>query len=258
MSNTNGISRDRATNRDRATVLLVGEDDATNTFLADQLTADSYSMLVSKSVHAGLNHLETSYPDLVLLDLPDSAGLDLLSHIREADGVASRIDPQLPVLMLNSRCGEIERVRSFQRGADDVVEKPFSYIELRCRIEALLRRNDRSRPGGRMRAGDLEVDTAGRTAVLDGVTLELTAKEYTLLRVLIADPTRVFTKQELLRTVWCQSNVGSTTRTLDSHACRLRSKLSGTGHQFVINVWGVGYRLVDAPASLQVPQLPQP
>ena len=236
-------------NRDRATILLIEEDDATRTFLADHLTADGYDMLVVDSARDGIRHLETSYPDLALVDvnLPDSSGLDLVSHVREADGVASRIDPQVPLMLLSERCGELDRVRGFERGADDVVEKPFSYRELRCRVEALLRRADRSRSGGRLRVADIELDTASRTALLGGSVLELSAKEFALLRVLAADPTRVFTKAELLRTVWGRRTVG-TTRTLDSHACRLRRKLGAEGGRYVVNVWGVGYRLVDAPA----------
>ncbi|MEI7691630.1 MAG: response regulator transcription factor [Actinomycetes bacterium] len=236
-------------NRDRATILLIEEDDATRTFLADHLTADGYDMLVADCVRDGIRHLETSYPDLALVDvdLPDSSGLDLVSHVREADGVASRIDPQVPLMLLSARCGELDRVRGFERGADDVVEKPFSYRELRCRVEALLRRADRGRSGGRLRVADIELDTASRTALLGGTVLELSAKEFALLRVLAADPTRVFTKAELLRTVWGRRTVG-TTRTLDSHACRLRRKLGAGGGRYVVNVWGVGYRLVDAPA----------
>jgi DNA-binding response OmpR family regulator len=94
---------------------------------------------------------------------------------------------------------------------------------------------------------EIELDTASRTALLGGTVLELSAKEFALLRVLAADPTRVFTKAELLRTVWGRRTVG-TTRTLDSHACRLRRKLGAGGGRYVVNVWGVGYRLVDAPA----------
>lgn len=243
-------------NRDRATILLIEEDDATRTFLADHLTADGYDMLVADCVRDGIRHLETSYPDLALVDvdLPDSSGLDLVSHVREADGVASRIDPQVPLMLLSARCGELDRVRGFERGADDVVEKPFSYRELRCRVEALLRRADPGRSGGRLRVAEIELDTASRTALLGGTVLELSAKEFALLRVLAADPTRVFTKAELLRTVWGRRTVG-TTRTLDSHACRLRRKLGAGGGRYVVNVWGVGYRLVDAPALVDERQM---
>jgi DNA-binding response OmpR family regulator len=96
--------------------------------------------------------------------------------------------------------------------------------------------------------GELEIDPAGRAASLRGHRVELAAKEFALLRTLASSPTRVFTKEELLRDVWGFRTLG-TTRTLDSHACRLRQKLRAYGDEFVVNVWGVGYRLVDAPVE---------
>ena len=111
----------------------------------------------------------------------------------------------------------------------------------------MLRRTERPRGSGRLRVAELEIDTAARTVHIGGNRLDLSAKEFALLRVLAADPTRVFTKAELLRAIWGQRTIG-TTRTLDSHACRLRRKLGVGGERFVVNVWGVGYRLVDAPA----------
>ncbi len=92
--------------------------------------------------------------------------------------------------------------------------------------------------------GELEIDPPARLARLRGGTVELSQKEFALLRVLAAEPTRVFTKAELLRTIWGFRSMG-TTRTLDSHACRLRHKLGVHGDRFVVNVWGVGYRLID-------------
>lgn len=244
------------TNRDRSTILLVEADDATRTFLADNLTADGYDLLLADCARDGLRLLETKYPDLALVDvgLPDVSGLDLLTHVREADGVASRIDPEVPVLLLGARADELDRVRGFERGADDVLAEPFSYRELRCRLEAVLRRTSRRRGSGRLRVADLEIDTAARTAHVRGAALELSAKEFALLRALAADPTRVFTKAELLRSIWGQRAVG-TTRTLDSHACRLRRKLGAGGGRYVVNVWGVGYRLVDVPARSEARQL---
>ncbi|MCD6726238.1 MAG: response regulator transcription factor [Solirubrobacteraceae bacterium] len=234
------------TNRDRSTLLLIEADDATRTFLADNLAADGHEMLVAGGARDGLALLEAKYPDLVVLDvtLPDASGLDLLEHVRSADGIASRIDPQLPVIVLIARDGELDRVRAFERGADDVLAKPCSYRELRCRVEALLRRAGRRPGAGRLRVGELEIDTSSRTVHRRGERLELSAKEFALARMLASDPTRVFSKSELLRSIWGHATVG-TTRTLDSHACRLRRKL---GPGYVVNVWGVGYRLVDVPA----------
>ena len=137
-------------------------------------------------------------------------------------------------------------MRAFERGADDFVPKPFSYAELRLRIAAVLRRTRRRSGLGQLRIGELELDPAGREVRLRGRRIELSQKEFALLRALATDPTRVLTKQELLRDVWGYRTLG-TTRTLDSHACRLRNKLGVDGDRFVVNVWGVGYRLVDGP-----------
>jgi DNA-binding response OmpR family regulator len=233
-----------------ATILLVEDDDATRTFLADNLSADGFELLVADCARDARRLLETKYPDLVVLDvgLPDESGLELLRAVREADGVASRIDPRVAVLVLSGRAGELDRVRGFDRGCDDYVAKPFSYPELRGRVGALLRRADRRRAGGRLRVGDLAVDVPGRRVAVRETDVELSQKEFALLRTLAAEPTRVFTKQELLRSIWGLRSIG-TTRTLDSHACRLRHKLAVHGDRYVVNVWGVGYRLVDGPVA---------
>ena len=151
-------------------------------------------------------------------------------------------------MVLSGRSSELDRVRGFDRGADDYVCKPFSYPELRGRVAALLRRADRARSRGGLRVGALEVDPPSREVRLHGDRVELSQKEFALLRALIGEPTRVFTKDELLRTIWGYRSIGAT-RTLDSHACRLRRKLGLHGDRFVVNVWGVGYRLLDAPAT---------
>jgi DNA-binding response OmpR family regulator len=239
------------TGHDAATILVVEDDAATRTFLADNLTADGYELLVADSAAAGLRLLETKFPDLALVDigLPDASGFELLRRVREADGVASRVDPATPLVLLTGRDGELDRVRGFERGADDYICKPFSYPELRGRVAALLRRARQRRGGcGRLRVGDLEVDAAARTARLRGTPLPLSQKEFALLRMLASEPVRVFTKDELLRQIWGFRHMG-TTRTLDSHACRLRHKLGVHGDKFVVNVWGVGYRLVDGATA---------
>jgi DNA-binding response OmpR family regulator len=229
-----------------ATILLVEDHRATRTFLADNLAADGYEILESESASEGRRLLETEFPDLAIVDLglPDRDGLELLREVREADRIAGRLNPDLPLLVLSGRCSELERLRGFDRGCDDYMIKPFSYPELHARIIALLRRN-RRRPGsGRIRVGPLELDPLARQAWLDGAPLALSKKEFALLRALAGEPTRVFTREELLRGVWGFRALG-TTRTLDSHASRLRKKLNATGEMFIVNVWGVGYRLMD-------------
>jgi DNA-binding response OmpR family regulator len=240
----------RSVNDERATILVVEDDDATRTFLGDNLTADGHEVLVADTVRDGLRLLEYKYPDLAVVDLvlPDADGLELIARVRAADGVATRLNPDTPMLVLSGRVGELDRLRGFDRGADDYVVKPFSYPELRARIAALLRRADRRRRLGRLRVGGLEVDPPSRDVTLGGRRIELSQKEFALLRTLASEPTRVFTKEELLRTVWGFRAIGST-RTLDSHACRLRRKLGAGGDRFVVNVWGVGYRLIDGPVA---------
>ncbi len=237
-------------NDDASTILVVEDDPATRTFLADNLTADGYELLVADTAAAGLRLLESSFPDLALVDLtlPDASGFELVRRVREADGVASRIDPLTPLLIVSGRSSEVDRVRGFEKGCDDYMVKPFSYAELRGRVGALLRRSGHRRSLGRLRVGDLEIDPASRVVRLRGERMELSQKEFALLRTLAVEPTRVFTKEELLRTIWGFRSMG-TTRTLDSHACRLRRKLNARGHSFVSNVWGVGYRLVDGPPA---------
>lgn len=231
-------------------MLVVEDDDATRTFLADNLLADGYELLVADCARDGLRLIEHKFPDLAIIDLglPDIDGLEIVNRVREADGVATRLDPGTPLLVLSGRGGELDRVRGLERGADDYLAKPFSYPELRARVASLLRRADRRSRGGRVRVGALEVDPPARDVRIRGDRLELSQKEFALLRTLAVSPTRVFTKEELLRHVWGFRSVGST-RTLDSHACRLRHKLGVHGDRFVINVWGVGYRLIDGPVA---------
>jgi DNA-binding response OmpR family regulator len=231
-----------------AVILLVEDDPVLRTFLADNLTADGFELLVADGVRDGLRALEYKRPDVAIVDLglPDGSGLDLIGRVRAADGVASRIDPALPLVVLSGRSSELDRVRGLERGADDFVVKPFSYPELRLRLLAVLRRAAGRRGRGRLQVGALELDPASREVRLRGRPVALSQKEFALLRALAADPVRVLTKEELLRDVWGFRTLG-TTRTLDSHACRLRRKLGVAGDRFVINVWGVGYRLIDGP-----------
>ncbi len=233
------------------TAILIVEDDVpTRTFLADNLTADGYDLLVAGTLREALRTLEYHRVGLAVIDLglPDGSGLELLRKVRESGGAGTRLDPRLPLIVLSGHAGETDRVRGLERGADDFLPKPFSYNELRLRIAALLRRAQERPSEGRLRVGGLELDPVARDVRLHGAAVLLSQKEFALLRQLAAEPTRVFTKSELLRDVWGFRAHGAT-RTLDSHACRLRQKLSARGDRFVVNVWGVGYRLIDGPVG---------
>ena len=226
--------------------IVVCEDDAvTLDLLCDHLAADRYGVLPAPSASDALRLCRYNTPDLLLLDLslPDASGLDVLREIRQADGVESRFDPQLPVIVLTGRGAQTDRVRGLGAGADDYVTKPFSLDELRARIGAVLRRRERRREGP-IRIGELDIDPLQRRVAVGQREVPLAKKEFALLRVLARDPTRVFTKAELLRDVWGYSSPGKT-RTLDSHASRLRRKLDPEHSRYIVNCWGIGYRLID-------------
>ncbi len=229
-----------------ATIVVCEDDAATLDLLCDHLTADRFEVLPAPSAADALRLCRYNHPDLLLLDLalPDASGLDVLREIREADGIESRFDPNLPVIVLTGRAGATERVRGLDLGADDYVQKPFSYEELRARITAVLRRRH-SRHEGPVRVGELLIDPSRRKVTVGDREVHLAKKEFTLLRVLASDPTRVFSKDELLRDVWGFRTPAGKTRTLDSHASRLRRKLDPEHHAYVVNCWGIGYRLVD-------------
>jgi DNA-binding response OmpR family regulator len=228
-----------------ASVVVCEDDTMTLELLCDHLMADRYGVLPAPSASDALRLCRFNQPDLMLLDLslPDASGLDVLREIRGADGVESRFDPELPVIILTGRGAQTDRVRGLTAGADDYLTKPFAIDELRARIGAVLRRRA-SRREGPIRVGELIVDPVRRRVMLAGREVALAKKEFTLLRVLASDPTRVFPKEDLLRDVWGYRSPGKT-RTLDSHASRLRRKLDPEHSRYVVNCWGIGYRLID-------------
>ena len=228
-----------------ATVVVCEDDPPTLDLLCDHLHADRFEALAAPSAADALRLCHYNDPDLLLLDirLPDASGLDVLREIRASAGPTGRFDPVLPVIVLSGRSTDVDRVRGFSEGADDYVVKPFHYQEVAARIRAVLRRRDARREGPR-RIGDLFIDPSRRKVRVADREVALANKEFTLLRALAADPHRVFTKEELLRDVWGFRSMGRT-RTLDSHASRLRRKLDPEAGRYVVNCWGVGYRLIE-------------
>jgi DNA-binding response OmpR family regulator len=226
--------------------LVVCEDDApTLDLLCDHLHADRFEALPAPSASDALRLCHYNDPDLLLLDLrlPDASGLDVLREIRASAGPTGRFDPGLPIIVLSGRASEVDRIRGLEEGADDYVVKPFHYQEVAARIRSVLRRRDSRREGPR-RIGDLFIDPGRREVRVGDREVRLANKEFSLLRALAADPHRVFRKEDLLRDVWGFRSMGRT-RTLDSHASRLRRKLDPENGRFVVNCWGVGYRLLE-------------
>jgi DNA-binding response OmpR family regulator len=220
-------------------VLVAEPEPDTRAYLERNLREDGFSVLGAEREIEALALAERRRPDVVL-----AAELDLLSRIRSGEpGRSWNCD--VPLIVLASSEGDpAARVRALERGADDVVERPIVYLELVARIRALLRRTRRNERDV-LHAGDVTVERSTRVARVRGTPVRLAGKEFELLAALAAEPRRVFTKDELLRDVWGFRSAGRT-RTLDSHASRLRRKLAlEGGDRFVHNVWGVGYRLLD-------------
>lgn len=228
-----------------ASLVVCEDDEVTLDLLCEHLSADRFGVMPAPSASDALRLCRYNHPDLLLLDLalPDASGLDVLREIREADGIDSHFDPRLPVIVLTGRSADTDKVRGLDSGADDYLTKPFVYSELRARIGAVLRRRAYPKEGPR-RVGDLVIDPPRRQVTVDGRPISLSQKEFGLLRILASDPTRVFSKEELLAAVWAYRGP-SKTRTLDSHASRLRRKLDPESSRFVVNCWGIGYRLID-------------
>lgn len=230
-----------------ASVVVCDDDVPTLELVCDHLEAERFATLPAPSAADALRLCHFKQPDLLLLDinLPDAGGLDVLREIRASDGVTGSYDPDLPVIVLSGRSTDADRIRGLACGADDYVVKPFHIQEVVVRMRAVLRRRDGRRQGP-VRVGEIWIDTSRREVRVGGEPVQLANKEFALLRTLATEPNRVFTKEELLRDVWGYRSLGRT-RTLDSHASRLRRKLDPESGRFVVNCWGVGYRLVDGP-----------
>lgn len=226
-------------------VLLVEVEAPARAFLEQQLSEDGFDVVSADRGGRALELLERTAPDLVLLEiaLPDASGFELCRRVREGEP-GRAWNRETPVIMVTERGAPIDRLRGFARGCDDYVVKPFVYEELLARMRAVLRRAAGPARGDRFSVATLEIDCAARTVRVAERPVLLSAKEFELLVALAAEPERVFAKDELLRDVWGFRSLGRT-RTLDSHASRLRRKLNAAGESaYVVNVWGVGYRLV--------------
>jgi DNA-binding response OmpR family regulator len=174
-------------------VLVADETDATRAFIADNLSAEGYRVRTAASREKALAVLTVDEIDVIVIDVNGST-LALIDAVRAGDGFAGRVDPNVPMIVLSAQANVLQRIRMLDRGGDDVLAKPFSYPELRARIAAVLRRAEARRAPRLVRVGELSVDPVARTVRVAGQLVELTGKEYELLRVLASEPTRVLTK----------------------------------------------------------------
>jgi DNA-binding response OmpR family regulator len=221
-------------------VLLAESEPASRGALERHLSSDGFTVIEAGWDAQALDLAERRRPDVVL-----ASELELCRRLREGEP-GRRWDRNVPVIVLASTDADpVDRVRAFERGADDVVERHL-YPELVARIHALVRRSSFG-PADIAEVGDLVVDRRARQVRIAGEVIRLSGREFDLAARLASDPGRVFTKEELLKDLWGHHGGRFVTRTVDSHASRLRRKLRAvTGDdRFVVNVWGKGYRLIE-------------
>ena len=236
----------------RRTILMVEDETSITEPLAEALDREGFATRVAGTVADAISAAEDEMPDLVLLDvmLPDGSGYDVARTLRERSKVR--------IIMLTARGEEIDRIVGLELGADDYIVKPFSAREVAARIRAVLRRSgdgpaaaapitaaeDRAGP---LEVGPVRVDPNRRAASVGGTGLDLTRKEFELLRLLISEAGNVISRERLIDEVWDVNWFGST-KTLDVHVSSLRRKLGddSANPRFIHTVRGVGFRFASA------------
>ncbi len=222
-----------------AKILIVEDDAAMATALRDGFAFDGHAVTVARDGVEGLRLATESSPDVVVLDvmLPRMSGLDVCKRIRAKGS-------DVPVIMLTARGQEIDKVVGLRAGADDYVTKPFGFMELTARVEALLRRaGGAARRATSCRFGDVEVDFARCEARKAGRPVELSARELRLLQYFVAHRGEVLSRERLLDAVWDYGS-DSQSRTVDVHVGKLRRKIEDRPEdpRHIVTVHGIGYK----------------
>jgi DNA-binding response OmpR family regulator len=219
--------------------LVVEDEPAISEPLAENLDREGFDAEVAATIDAAREAYGRQAPDLILLDvmLPDGDGRDLAREIRRESDV--------PIIMLTARGEEIDRVLGLELGADDYVVKPFSMRELTARIRAIMRRGRATDRRGPVQIGDLRLDPASRTLTKAEVPIELAAKEYDLLQLLMTNAGQVLKREEIMDEVWDPHWFGPT-KTLDVHISWLRKKIEDdpSAPRYITTIRGVGFRFL--------------
>jgi two-component system alkaline phosphatase synthesis response regulator PhoP len=220
-------------------VLIVEDDEAMAVALRDGFSYEGYDVRVAKDGAEGLRQASEGNHDLIILDvmLPKMSGLDVCKRIR-------RQGSKVPIIMLTARGQEIDKVLGLKTGADDYVTKPFSFLELMARVEAILRRSSGySEAVDTYEFGELKIDFKRSEARKNGKPISLSPREYKLLAFLIEHRGEVLARERLLDAVWGYENAPFT-RTVDMHIAKLRKKIEDKPQDptFIVTVHGVGYK----------------
>jgi len=225
-----------------ATILVVDDEEPIQELLRFNLEKEGYLVCVAKDGQEALKHVENDQPDLLVLDLmlPGMDGLEVCRKLRSNPKFQ-----QIPIIMLTAKGEEIDKVLGLELGADDYMTKPFSPRELLARIKARLRRlNSQEEADAQIIIrGELRVDVTGFRVHVRGEETELTPKEFEFLRVLIAHPGKVYSRDELLERIWGYEYDGDT-RTVDVHVRHLRLKVERdpSNPEYIETLRGIGYR----------------
>ena len=222
-------------------ILVIEDEPQMLLGLRDNLELEGYEVVTASDGEDGLAKAISTAPDLVILDvtLPRKNGFEVCRELR------ARANPT-PVVMLTARSQETEKVLGLELGADDYVTKPFSITELLARVRAVLRRAG-GRPSGleRCRIGDIEIDFRTHQAHRGDQRIDFTAREFDLLRYLVAHTGQVVTREQILNQVWGYEE-SPTTRTIDNFVAKLRQKIEKSPHEpeHILTVHGAGYKFV--------------
>ena len=222
-------------------ILVVDDEKLLVKGLKFNLENEGYQVQTAYDGAAAVELVRRESFDLVLLDwmMPVMSGSDACMKIREFSDV--------PVIMLTARSEDADKLMGFACGADDYITKPFNILEVKARVRALLRRSTAARPVEEqarnvLTVGDLSLDLQQRVAIRGGEVIDLTAKEYDLMELLMKNPRRVYSREDLMNLVWGYSYAGDY-RTVDVHIRRLREKLEKVPAEpvYIMTKWGVGY-----------------
>ena len=221
-------------------IYLVEDDSGIRDLMIYALKASGYEAQGFEKSEGFWQAMEHKLPELVILDimLPGENGLNILQKLRQNSGTY-----RLPVIMATAKGSEYDRVVGLDMGADDYLSKPFGMMEMVSRVKALLRRTGQAEPQKLLTLGDLEMNPAEHTVKISGEFIELTLKEYNLLKIFLENKGLVFSREKLLSEVWGAQFIGES-RTVDVHVGTLRSKLGKWGDS-IRTVRGVGYRMED-------------
>jgi two-component system alkaline phosphatase synthesis response regulator PhoP len=224
-------------------ILIVEDEPDMILGLKDNFEFEGYEVVTATDGMSGLERARSAKPDLVVLDimLPKLSGLEVCKTLR-SEGF------EAPIVMLTARGQEIDKVVGLELGADDYVTKPFSIRELLARVRAILRRSEGKKHRlDRYRFGDVELDFEAYRAKRAGEPLDMSPREFELLRYLIERKGDTVTREQLLEDVWGYENYPST-RTVDTHIAKLRAKVgdSGVEPRWILTMHGMGYKFVDS------------